>query len=47
VVTPQPQHVVAHAKCPAYWKDFEPEATAEVLGGVVANPWTNAVTIHG
>lgn len=27
----RPRRVIAHEKCPAYWKDFEPEATADVL----------------
>lgn len=27
----EPRHVVAHRKCPGYWGDFEPDATADVL----------------
>jgi glyoxylase-like metal-dependent hydrolase (beta-lactamase superfamily II) len=27
----RPEHVVAHRRCPEYWKDFEPDATVDVL----------------
>ena len=43
----EPRHVVAHAKCPHYWKDFEPEATAEVLGPTNLIEGDTTLTIGG
>jgi glyoxylase-like metal-dependent hydrolase (beta-lactamase superfamily II) len=43
----QPRHIVAHTKCPEYWKDFEPEATAEVLTPTDLVDGDTSLTIGG
>jgi Zn-dependent hydrolases, including glyoxylases len=43
----EPRHVVAHRKCPDYWQDFEPDATADVLAPTDLIEGDTSLTIGG
>jgi len=43
----EPRHVFAHRKCPDYWKDFEPDSTAEVLAPTDLIEGDTSLTIGG